>query len=402
MLGASLADAVARTSSWQDLTLEQQAKDRASYDAWISYNQTTNHALTNSYNKFKKSKSSEYQAWATEQTQIAGGDSLTVGSLLLSVKTNDSKHSSWVTTPKPSLANFNQQLEAAAANLASLAHDPHLLSVSVATHVSTHSGTTPVKPNPSLWAYIIQMRHWYHKIHKKFGGDKDKAEADAKKAKEKEAKAKEEIKTDEATAKDQAKTAKEQLKDGSEDQEQIVKEAQQTDGTTANSTLDNKTVDKLEKQIAKTEPTDSKQLIQEAQSGDFNPSKEEFEQAELEEKRRLDQVVRQDAASDAEVRDLEHVERAEGEIKKGEFKEDVEREAKGVVDEEAKLVDKELSDDAKTLETDAEQGLEQSLTDGSELLDKAVTDAKRETRIVEEDAAEVESEAEVAAEVAAF
>ena len=206
MLGVSLAAGVSRTSRWQDLSLQQQAADRESYDNWIAYNQSTYHGLDKSYKKFNQKDISEADAWKAEQAQIASGQSFSVGYLLKSVEVNDSRLGkqqsngtviNWQVTPKPPLQNSTQHLEAAAANLASLAHDPHLLTVSLVAHADSHSGTTPVKPNPSLWAYIMQIRHWSHKIKKKLSGDKDekaKAEAEAKKAKDEKAEAEAEAK----------------------------------------------------------------------------------------------------------------------------------------------------------------------------------------------------------------
>lgn len=414
LLGATLADAIARSSRWQELSLQQQAAVRASYDSWITYNQTTYHGLDKSYIKFNQKDISEAAAWKSDQAEIASGETLTVGGLLVSVKTNDARIGSttksgqvitWDATPKPPLANPTQHLEAAVANLASLARDPHLLAVSVVTHAPDHSGATPVKPNPSLFAYIMQIRHWYKKANKilaKRKAEKAKAaaEEEAKKAKEAEAKAKQEAEADETAAEQQLDTARSELEDGSKDRQQLAVEARQDDASVVENLESDNTLDLLGSEVVRSDAGDPTRQLQQLEDGTLKSDQQELQQAELREEDRVQRELRQAGGEDAELRDLRDGLRVDRQVHDGDFKQDSLDDAKQLVAPEEKRVQHELRDDTADLEADAEADLESSLTDGSELLDETVQEIKVDTELVEDEAIEVEETGLEVAELA--
>lgn len=403
MLGASLAEAVARTSQWQELSLQRQAVDRDKYDNWLAYNQTTYHGLDKSYSKFQQKDPSEAAAWQSEQAEIAAGQSLSVGSLLVSVRTNDTKRTKWTTTPKPSLANSTQHLEAAAANLVTLSHDPQLLALSVVTHAPDHSGTTPVKPNPSLWAYIMQIRHWSHKIKKKLAdrdAKKAKAEEEAKKAKEAEAKAKEEAEADETAAKQQLDAAKLQLEDGSKDRQQLAFEARQDDASAGEKLKSDNRLDRLGRQVVRSDSSDPARQLQQLEDGTLKSDQQELQQVELHEEARVERELRQAADEDPELRDLRDALRVDSEVRDGDFKKDTLDDAKQLGAPEEQRIQKDLRDDTADLTADAEADLESTLADSSELLDETVQEIKVDTELLEDEAVEVEETGVEVAELA--
>ena len=402
MLGASLAAVVAGTRTWQDLTPEQKQKDSQEYDSWIAYNQDGIHGLDHAYTKFKLNDKSEYAAWQSEQIEIANGDSLTVGALLFSVQSNDSKNSAWVKIPKPPLANANQQLLKAAANLTAVASDPHLLVVGMATHASNHSDTPTPRPTPSLFAYGMQIKHWKHK----FSGDKHKkAEAeqaaqDGKAVKKKGGEVNKAVKTNEATLEQQAGTAKQQLADGS-DRQQILEEAKQADGSFLEDLAADKDLDLVIKELDPDDADELRQLLQAMESGELQPTRQQLAKAGEQERWRLDQELREAADADAEVRDLEHLGRADREILQGDFKQDLERQAEHLVEPEMHELEHDLTHDAFSLEGEAKIELDGDL-DAALELDQTVQHIETQTRIAEEELEGVEETVMTAAEDAAL
>lgn len=402
LLGSTLAAAVAGTRGWQQLTLEQQEQYRTSYDSWISYNQQSVHGLDHAYSKFKSQDKSEYAAWQAERSEIVGGDSLTVGALLLSLKSSDSNSniSEWVTIPKPPLANANQHLLAVAGNLAAVASDPYVLAVSVATHASNHSNTPVPRPTPSLFAYGMQIWHWSHKIfgdkHKK--AQAEKAEQDAQAVKEKEAETKKAVETDDAVLKKQVGTAKEQLADGSKDRQQILDEAKQADSSSLEAIAQDKDVDLLANALDHDDSIDLQQLVQELEGGDLELSRQQLARAGQQEQLRLEQELRQAADDDRELRLFEDAARADLEIQHDTFKQDVKDQAEQLLAPEKHQLDHDLTHDAFSLEGDVKIELEQDLEDSSDLLDQTVYDIKEETRIAEDDLVVVDEDLVTAAE----
>lgn len=387
MLGASLAETIARTSRWQSLNMQQQAEARNNYENWLGYNQSTYHGLDRSYSKFQQKDASEAAAWQSEQAEIASGESLSVGTLLVSVRTNDTKHTKWAVTPKPSLVNATQHLEAAAANLATLSHDPQLLAVSLVTHAPDHSSTTTVKPNPSLWAYMMQIKHWSHKIKKKLADKKaakEKAEKEAKEVKETED-AKQDLEDDQKAAEQQAEAAEQQLNDGSADQQQLAKEAKEDDAPEVNDLVSDNRLDQLSTQVVRSDSGDPARQLQQLEDGTLKSDQLELQQAELREQDRVQQELRQAADEDPELRDLRDGLRVERDVTEGDFKQDLKEETTQLLDRAENRFERDLRASLDDMKADADEDLVSGLINESTVLDDTLDDIEADAIDAEED-----------------
>ena len=334
LLGASFAKLVSGTTKWSDLSLEKRNQYSSQYNNWLEYNQTTHHVIDRAASKFETNDTYEAAAWRSEKQAIESGETVTVGGLLASVQQNDhainnpkNKNSYWISTPKPPLSRANEHLREAAASIAAFAQDPNLLSVSFAIHAAaTHANTTPVKPDPSGLAYIIQIRHWYRRIDGwikkwKAASEEKKAKllADADKAKKDANKAKQESET----AKQQVKTAEQELKAGEVDQQELVNEAIAKDGSAIEDLAANSNVDKVIKITIGDEEQVARQTLEEIKTGQLEVTGQEIKHTEEMQQLRLQNEEKRFFAEHGQLEEVKHdvqvVSKADAEAQTGDL-----------------------------------------------------------------------------------
>lgn len=387
LLGQSFATLVGHTGKWKSLTLAQQAEYRSQFDSWISYNQNTNHALKRIKNTAKTKDANEVKEWNSEKSNIETGKQVvSVGSIVLNVKTNNiGHHSTWDTIPKPSMSILNQRqtLSNVRATLTNIAQDPHLLSISFAAHGSSSSNSAITPHNPSLFAYIMQIKHWSHKISekiKKSKETKEKAAEEAKKAKEKEADAKKDVAKDE-----------EMVKDGETTEKDLGNKALSKDSAINDKLEGNKFTDKgMEKFDVKAEPK-GKELVNEEKDDEINITNKEFERGKTREMENLDDDARTKLMEDKKLDDVDEALHDGRKLETDVADKELETEADDLADREVKrIVDEDLRqgflDTASEAESEAISDVVSGSTEAEVELDAAAEAEIEGMEVAAEDA----------------
>lgn len=190
-LAPAIARLVTATPQWSRLTPTRQGMYSAMFQQWLLYNQTSRHELQKATARTQSHFTAEWQGWTTDKAEIASGESLSVGALLLSVKQNDKNAGGWTTIPKVSRSDLaglrhGRNLRA---GLSRVAADPHLLSVAFTT---SHGSSTPAHIKPAhdaqLLQYYQQLKMIKHRLSPKKKAEEAKKEADSAKAKGEETK----------------------------------------------------------------------------------------------------------------------------------------------------------------------------------------------------------------------
>ena len=311
ILGQSFAALIAHTSQWKGLSLQQQQQYRTQYNHWLTYNQTSYHVLKKVKATVTTKYTSEETAWKTDKSEINSGNSMSVAGLLLSVKNDDKgKNSTWTAIPKLDPSKFSNvvNLTNIQDTFANFVSDPRLLSVAFTTNLGNGShAKNPIKSDPSLFAYIMQIRHWSHKIKKWLGkSDKDKAKAEkeAKDAKVEEDKTKQDV----------AKTDKD-VKDGDTTDQELLDDLATNDSTVIGKLNGNK----LTKNGTQKLETDADNLIDEEEKGEISITDKNIKQAERRQTEHFQDDIRAEVEDhqvlediDQTTRDLRKIEKSSG------------------------------------------------------------------------------------------
>ena len=311
ILGQSFAALIAHTSQWKGLSLQQQQQYRTQYNHWLTYNQTSYHVLKKVKATVTTKYTSEETAWKTDKSEINSGNSMSVAGLLLSVKNDDKgKNSTWTAIPKLDPSKFSNvvNLTNIQDTFANFVSDPRLLSVAFTTNLGNGShAKNPIKSDPSLFAYIMQIRHWSHKIKKWLGkSDKDKAKAEkeAKDAKVEEDKTKQDV----------AKTDKD-VKDGDTTDQELLDGLATNDSTV----IDKLNGNKLTKNGTQKLETDADNLIDEEEKGEISITDKNIKQAERRQTEHFQDDIRAEVEDhqvlediDQTTRDLRKIEKSSG------------------------------------------------------------------------------------------